>query len=287
MCSPQVMSLVREEMSRRTMLGMATAATVAGLSAVRVAQAQDATPVAPAASPVSLAGFGPFSQIQELSHVHGPDFPMFPGAQQMEIDVIVTIAEDGFFKNQLTLDEHTGTHMDAPRHFVEDGTSAENLPVEQLIAPLCVIDISDRAATDPDSQLMVDDILAWEAENGELPAGAFVAMYSGWESRVNDATAYINQDDADVPHFPGFHPDAATLLVNERDIVGIGVDTVSLDYGASTDFGTHLTVLPAGKFGLENLANLSTVPPFGATIIAGGPKHINASGGPTRALALF
>ena len=117
MCSPQVMAIVRAEMSRRRMLGVATAASVAaplhqaprpcaGCHADRTRR--------PAASPVPLAGFGPFTQIQDLSHTHGPDFPMYPGAQQMQMDVIVTIAENGFFKYQLTLDEHTGTHMDAP-----------------------------------------------------------------------------------------------------------------------------------------------------------------------------
>jgi Putative cyclase len=97
-------------------------------------------------------------------------------------------------------------------------------------------------------------------------------MYSGWEARLDDPASFINQDGAGVPHFPGFHPDAAALLVNERDIVAIGVDTVSLDFGASTDFKTHLTVLPAGKYGLENLAALATVPPSGATIIVGGAE---------------
>ena len=92
---------------------------------------------------------------------------------------------------------------------------------------------------------------------------------------------------AGKPCFPGFHPDTAALLGEERDIVGIGVDTVSLDFGASTDFGTHKTVLGAGRYGLENLAALGTVPTAGATIIVGGPKHANASGGPTRVFALF
>jgi kynurenine formamidase len=205
----------------------------------------------------------------------------------MQIILLRTIQGNGFYKNLLVEDEHTGTHMDAPAHFAPDGTSAERLPVERLVAPLAVIDISSRAASDPDAQLMPDDITAWESQHGQLPAGAFVAMYSGWEARLGDPASFINQDAAGVPHFPGFHPDAAALLVNERDIVAIGVDTVSLDFGASTDFKTHLTVLPAGKYGLENLAALASVPPSGATIIVGGPKHINASGGPTRAFAVF
>jgi kynurenine formamidase len=211
---------------------------------------------------------------------------MFPGAEQPSIDVLVTIAENGFYKNKLTLDEHTGTHMDAPAHFDEGGTTADMLPVENFVAPLVVIDVSSRAASDPDTQGMPDDILAWESQFGPLPDGAFVALNSGWDARFSDPDSFINLDTDNVQHYPGWHPDAAALLVNERNIVGIGVDTLSLDFGASTDFGTHLTVLPAGKFGIENLANLATAPVNGGWIIVGGPKHETASGGPTRAFAV-
>lgn len=290
MCSPEIMANVYDGVTRRRFLGRlgaASAASALGLAALAPSAAahQMATPAAgPLASPTAL---GSFTHIQDLSHVVTPSFPMYPGAPQMQITLLRTIQGNGFYKNLLVLDEHTGTHMDAPAHFAPDGTGAEGLPVERLVAPLAVIDISSRAASDPDAQLMPEDITAWEGQHGPLPAGAFVAMHSGWEARLGDPASFINQDAAGVPHFPGFHPDAAALLVNERDIVAIGVDTVSLDFGASTDFKTHLTVLPAGKYGLENLAALATVPPSGATIIVGGPKHINASGGPTRAFAVF
>jgi len=177
--------------------------------------------------------------------------------------------------------------MDAPAHFVADGDTADQLPINMLVAPLAVIDISDRAASDPDAQLTPDDILAWENQYGPLPEGAFVAMNSGWASKVDDAAEFLGLDADDNPHFPGFHPDATTLLVEERDIVAIGVDTVSLDYGAATVFDTHLTLLEAGKYGIENLANLDEAPPTGATVVVGGPKHETASGGPTRVLAFF
>jgi kynurenine formamidase len=113
-----------------------------------------------------------------------------------------------------------------------------------------------------------------------------VALNSGWDAKVNDPAAYLNVDAEGLPHFPGWHPEAAAFLVEERDIVGVGVDTVSLDFGASTDFGTHVTVLTSGRYGVENLASLGNVPAVGATIVVGGPKHLGASGGPTRALAL-
>jgi kynurenine formamidase len=283
MCSPEVMAKVRTEITRRRLLGSFGAAGALAVSSVlpRSAAAQTT-----ATSPVAGQPTLNFSQIVDLSHTHGPDFPVFPGAQPMQINVITTIAENGYYENELILAEHTGTHMDAPAHFVEDGTTADQLPVSGFIVPLAVVDISDRAASDPDAQLTIDDLTAWEAANGPIPAGALVAMHSGWETRVGDPTSYINLDASDVQHYPGVHPDAAAFLVNERDIVGIGVDTLSIDYGPSQDFLTHVTALSAGKFGLENLANLAAVPPFGATVVVGGPKHINASGGPTRVLAL-
>ncbi len=290
MCSPTVMAAVEQAVSRRGFvgrlgaIGAAVAFGAANLRSVRAAQEEMGTPGAgPIASPVALGGF---SRIQDLTHVVGPDFPMYPGAPQPQITLLRTIQGNGFYKNLLILDEHTGTHMDAPAHFVEGGASADRLPVERLVAPLVVIDISGRAASDPDAQLMPDDVMAWEQQYGPLPAGAFVAMNSGWDAHVGDAAASLNLDASGLPHFPGFHPDAAAMLVNERDIVGIGVDTVSLDFGASTDFATHVTVLTAGGYGLENLAALGAVPPSGATIIVGGPRHLGASGGPTRAFAL-
>ncbi len=295
MCSPLVMAKVHAEVSRRRFLGMlggaGTLAAIGGMTTnERRAATRDATPSAsPAASPMALASpvaMGNFSQVADLSHTASPTFPMYPGAQQMQINVLFTI-DQGFYKNELILDEHTGTHMDSPAHFAADGTTADKLSVERFIAPLAVIDISARAAGDPDTQLTPDDILAWEQQYGQLPAGAFVAMHSGWEARLVDPATYINLDEADVQHYPGFHPDTARMLVNERDIVGIGVDTLSLDFGASADFATHKTVLPAGKYGIENVANLASVPPSGAMVFVGGPKHERASGGPTRVLALF
>jgi kynurenine formamidase len=282
MCSPTVIARVCEELtlSRRAVLGTIVGAVgVSALAGSRVS-AQDATP-----SPVVPVLAGGFTSVVDLTHVWGPDFPMFPGAPQPQFDVLVTIEANGFFKYQLTLDEHTGTHMDAPAHFIVDAPTADQLPASQLVAPLAVVGIRERAATDIDAQGTVDDILAWEAEHGPLPEGAFVALDAGWDARVSDPASYLNVDDSGVPHFPGWHPDATAFLLAERTITGLGVDTVSLDYGASTDFGTHVSLLGAGKYGLENLAGLGNVPPSGATIVVGGPKHLGGSGGPVRALA--
>ncbi|RDI96212.1 cyclase family protein [Meiothermus sp. QL-1] len=271
MCAPHVMSWVERNLSRREVLGLA-----AGLAAyASSAQAQG-----------QVAGRA-FSNVLDLTHVASPNFPMFPGARPMRITELVTVKKDGYYGNLLEIWEHTGTHMDAPAHFVDGAPTAEALPVNRLIAPLAVINIKAKADRNPDAEVTIDDILAWERSFGRLPNGAFVAMYSGWESRVNDPKAYVNQDSAGVQHYPGFSPAAAEFLVRERNIVGVGVDTLSLDFGASRDFKSHVVFLGAGKYGLENLANLGAVRPSGAMIIVGGPKHKGASGGPTRAMAIW
>lgn len=295
MCAPHVIAMVQETLNRRRFLskaGMSAAmVTVGAATRVRLAHAQDATPVA---APATIApppswpiGFGNFTTIQDLTHSYGPAFPVFPGTQQMEINLLVRVDPDGFYQNELVLNEHTGTHLDAPAHFITDGLTADLLPIENFVAPLAVVDISDRAVTDADAQLTPDDIVAWESGNGLLPARALVAMYSGWEARLVDPASYINLDADGIQHYPGFHPEAAAFLVEERDIVGIGVDTLSQDYGASADFATHVTILGAGKYGLENLAALATVPRVGASVVVGAPKHHAASGGPSRVFAFF
>ena len=296
MCSPRVMATVQEAMSRRRFLGRVGAAGAAAALGTAppgaAGSAQEAaTPVAnPMATPQALASpvaTGGFSRVQDLSHVITPAFPVFPGFRSLQVTNQAAVEADGFYANDVAFAEHTGTHMDAPAHFVAGGATAERLPADRLVAPLVVIDIGERAAGDPDAQLTPDDVLAWEARYGPLPAGAFVAMHSGWETRLVEPARYFNADAAGALHFPGVHPDTATLLVGERDIVGLGVDTLSLDFGAATSFDTHLAVLGAGKYGLENVAGLAAVPPSGATIVVGGPKHEGASGGPTRAFALF
>lgn len=299
MCSPEVLRRVQATLAtsgrldRRRFLGTAGGAGAAAIGSMALhgpAHARQATPAAtplPGATPVPGAICLNFSTIVDLTHVSGPDFPMFVGAEPMAIETFLTVEEDGFFKNRLTLDEHTGTHLDAPAHFDPDGDTAELLPPENFFAPLAVVNISSRAADDPDAAVTRDDLLAWEAVNGPLPSGAFVAMSSGWAARVANPEGFINLGADGVQHFPGFDPEAATFLVEERDIVGIGVDTLSQDPGNSTDFATHTIILGAGKYGIESLANLDTLPPSGATVIIGGPKHVNASGGPCRVFAVF
>jgi kynurenine formamidase len=276
MCAPTIIHSVREEISRRGFL-----TTIGGA----VAAAAVATPAdAQAAKPVRLAKG--FRDVHDLTHTFTPKTPVFPAFKPIRITPKFSSAKDGFFANEITFDEHTGTHMDAPVHFVPGAPTADRLPADKFFAPLAVVNIESRAAKDADAVVTVDDVLAWEKQHGRLPAGAFVAMYSGWGARISSPDRFLNKDAKGTMHAPGFSEEVAKFLTKERDIVGAGVDTLSLDIAAASKFVAHLALLGAGKYGVELIANLNTVPPSGATIVVGGPKHEGASGGPCRVYAL-
>lgn len=278
MCVPETFEAVRN--SRREFLKLAAGAAVGTAMA---GAAQLTAPFTAEARSVNV------NNVQDLTHVLHPGFPSFNPAffPKFERKTFVTIKKDGFYGNVLTYWEHSGTHMDAPHHFVTGRWMVHQIPAGRLIAPAVVIHIHERAMSRADSQVTPDDVRAYERGNGRIPRGALVFMHSGWESRVNDENAFRNADAKGVMHFPGFHPEASEMLVKDRDIVGIGVDTLSLDYGASTDFKTHVTILGANKYGLENVANLARIPAKGATVFVGGPRVQDGSGGPTRLIAVW
>jgi kynurenine formamidase len=200
-------------------------------------------------------------------------------------------AEGGWFysSNAFCSPEHGGTHLDAPIHFSEDGISAEAIPLENLVAPAVVIDVSSRAAADADYRLTRQDVLDWEARHGRIEAGTIVLLRTGWSARWPNRLAYLGDDtpgDASRLHFPSYGYDAARLLVEERGAVAIGVDVASIDYGQSRDFLVHRIAAARQVPGLENLTNLDQLPPRGATLIALPMKIELGSGGPLRAIAL-
>jgi kynurenine formamidase len=276
MCAPAVLSSVQQELSRRRFLG-AVGAPVAA-AAVRSRRGRVQT------RPVRLAGG--FRDVFDLTHPLSDKTPVFPAFRTMQYVERFTIAKDGFGCGELTMNEHTGTHMDAPVHFVAGKTTVDRLPADQFFAPLAVISIKARVDKNPDTAVTVDDVLAWEKQHGRLPRGAFVAMYSGWETRFADPKRFVNADEKGTLHTPGFGGEASAFLVNERSVVGVGVDTLSLDLGTAASPVAHLTVLGAGRYGVEVIANLATVPPAGAMLIVGAPKHVGGTGGPVRLYAV-
>ena len=281
MCAPHVQETVLRRLSRRDFLKVAGGL---GLAAGISACAPPPPPVAKSSEP--MEGKYSFSRVVDLTHTLWPTFPTFGGGQNYEEEVLFTFEKDGFNMKRWLLVEHTGTHIDTPFHFSADGWSAEQIPVEKLLGPLAIIDIRAKAAENPDAQLTPDDIKAWEAEHGPLPEKGIVAMYSGLEEHVK-TDKFRNADENGVMHFPGFHVEAVQFLLEERDIVGIAVDTLSLDYGPSTDFATHYAWLPQNRWGMENVANLGQLPPKGAIMVAGSPTIQGATGGPSRVIALL
>jgi D-alanyl-D-alanine dipeptidase/kynurenine formamidase len=199
--------------------------------------------------------------------------------------------EAGYFyaANTFCAPEHGGTHLDAPIHFAEGGRTADGIPLRQLVARGVVIDVSAQAARDADYRLTPDDVLRFEAAHGRIPEGAVVLLRTGWGKRWPDRKSYFGDDtpgDAAHLHFPSYGKEATELLVTERKVGALGVDTPSIDYGPSRDFVVHRIAAAAGLPGLENLADLSELPETGVWIVALPMKIAKGSGAPLRIVAL-
>lgn len=273
MCGHCVMENVKERMLSRRSLFKGSAA-LAGAAALGAGASRPVMAQAP-------------RQVIDMTHELSEDFPTFGGVPGISYDKQFDIATDGYNLYKLTIDEHTGTHIDAPLHFSSDGASVAEIPVETLACPLCVIDIRARAAEDRDTQVTPDDLSAWIGEHGEIPEGACVAMNSGWADKLGtDAFRGADASRGGSLHFPGFHIEATQMLLEETQAAAIAVDTLSLDFGPSPDFATHYAWLPAGRYGIECLAGLDAMPAQGATLMVGAPKVRGGTGGPARVMAL-
>ena len=199
--------------------------------------------------------------------------------------------EGGYFYSAYAFSapEHGGTHLDAPIHFAQGGLTVDRVPLEQLVAPAVVIDVSAKAAADADYRLTADDVRAFERRHGAIAPGTIVLLRTGWSARWPDRKAYLGDDtpgDASRLHFPSYGADAARLLVEERRAAALGIDAASIDYGPSKDFIVHRIAAARNVPGLENLTALDQLPPRGAVVIALPVKIEGGSGGPVRVIAL-
>jgi len=196
-----------------------------------------------------------------------------------------------WYWNDIHTGEHSGTHLDAPVHWItgKDGLDVSQVPLTQMIAPAAVLDFSVEAAADPDFLLEIDHIRTWEAEHSALPDGGWLIFRTGWDSRSDDQDRFLNANDTG-PHTPGVSVECATWLANEAPIIGVGVETVGTDAGAAHSFDPpfpcHQSLLGAGKFGLTQLQNVALLPPTGALVVTAPLPIVGGSGSPTRALAL-
>jgi len=225
------------------------------------------------------------TKVIDLTHRLYGEMPFWPGGVPFKKIRLVDY-DQGFQLHKFETGENTGTHVDAPSHFIKGNKPIDQLSLSELIVQAMVIDIQDKVAANPDYQLAATDVRTWEAEHGKISAGSLVILNTGWHKRFVNPKRYINMGDDKVMHFPGFGPDSAELLV-ERDVAGIGIDTLSLDHGPSKDYATHVIMLKANKYQIENLANLDALPPTGATVIVGVLPVKNGSQAQARVIALL
>jgi kynurenine formamidase len=220
--------------------------------------------------------------------------PMFAASPGVTIDVISRYDDKGpaWYWNTLRFGEHTGTHFDAPVHWITGRDLPDNatdtIAPRRFVGPACVIDVTGDVGRDPDFLLTVARIETWEREHGRIPAGAWVLLRTGWSART-DPAAFLNVA-ADGPHSPGFAAAASRLLAHDRDVLGVGVETIGTDAGQAATFDppfpNHTIMHGAGKFGLASLCNLDQLPATGAIVIAAPLKIVNGSGSPLRVLAI-
>lgn len=230
-------------------------------------------------------------RLVDLSHELSPDSLYWPTGTPFEFERVAwgpNDQGDWYAAARFATVEHLGTHLDAPIHFHEGGWTNDQIPTDHLVGPAVVIDISERAAGDPDAVLQAEDVEAWEARHGAMPAGAIVLVRSGWSDHWPDWNAYYGSEtpfDTATLHFPGVSPEGAEAVI-ARSAAGIGVDTASIDPGNDTQFRAHRVLAAANLFNLENLTGLEQLPESGATLLALPIKIAGGSGGPARIVAL-
>jgi kynurenine formamidase len=239
-------------------------------------------------------------KVVDLTQPLGPDTPViglppqFGSSPGVTMEVISKFDDKGpaWYWNVIHMGEHTGTHFDAPVHWITGKDLPDNrcdtIPAHRFVGPACVIDVTKEVQKNNDFLLMPEHVTAWEATHGRIPANSWVLLRTGWSKRT-DAASFLNVG-ADGPHSPGFHKTTSELLARDRDVLGVGVETVGTDAGQAgmfdPPFPNHTIMHGAGKFGLASLRNLDQLPATGAVVIAAPLRIVNGSGSPLRVLAI-
>ena len=244
-------------------------------------------PQTPAHYPVLEGIASGKTRVVDLSYAISDKLVPWPGDEKyFEAKVNATVEKNGYFTRSFWMLEHYGTHLDAPAHFAAGKTTVDQIPAKKFFGPAVVIDVRPEAAKDPDYLLTAAGVEDWERRHGRIPEGAIVLLRTGWASRWPDVQKYRNQDAQGKMHFPGFSTEAARLLI-DRKVSGLGCDTLSIDFGVSSDFVVHHLSLGAGLYHLENLRDLTELPESGAFLVVAPIKLQGGSGGAVRVFALL
>src|SRR5688500_10677073 len=238
-------------------------------------------------------------KVVDLTQPLGPDTPViglppiFASSPGVSLEVISRFDEKGpgWYWNTIRMGEHTGTHFDAPVHWITGrdlpNNTTDTIPARQFIGPACVIDITREVAANEEYLLDRAALERWESQHGQVPRGAWVLLRTGWSRRTGAAFLNVREDG---PHGPGFDQATSRVLAVDRDVLGVGVETIGTDAGQAgtfePPFPNHNIMHGRGKFGLASLCNLHRLPPTGAVVIAAPLKIVRGSGSPVRAIAL-
>ncbi len=240
-------------------------------------------------------GSFPSGRLIDLTHDFSSDTVYWPTSDPFRLEKVFSgVTDKGFFYSayQFCTAEHGGTHIDAPVHFAEGRNTVDQIPLEKLIGPAVVIDVSSKALENRDYQIIIEDLTAWESEHGDIPDNAIVLLYTGYSRYWPDRIKYMGTDKRGSEavkelHFPGLHPEAAKWLVEDRKVSAVGLDTPSIDYGQSELFESHRVLFDKNIPAFENVANLEKLPAKGAIVFALPMKIKGGSGGPLRIVALI
>ena len=227
-----------------------------------------------------------FSQVVNLSQPLHPNIPCWPGDPPVTLETVAWLERDGYFLRRLSIGEHSGTHLNAPAAFHAGGGGVDGYAAASLVAPAVVIDARGEARANPDYLLTMTRLLAWERQHGEAPAGSLVLLLTGWQDRWHNPAEFLGIAGDGELHFPGFGVQALGVLLTQRGVAGLGIDTHGVDGGQDTAFSVNRRVLEQPRIVLENLTNLDQLPPTGATLVIGALRLPGGSGSPAAVTAL-
>jgi kynurenine formamidase len=228
-----------------------------------------------------------FKATIDLTHPLNEKTPGYTPDEALHARHVASYDKEGYYARSISLVEHFGTHVDAPAHFAQGRWTIDQVPAERLIRPLIAIDVSSRVKDNADYLVSVEDIADWEDKNGRIPPGAVVMVRTGWDERWNSPERYRGADPKGMLHFPAYSADAAKFLAEGREVVGLGIDTLSVDSGTTSDYLVHRYCSARDIYHIENVANLALVPPVGALVVIAPMKLQGGSGAPARVLALL